>query len=107
MERVMSPSPATGPAPAPRRVLQRDPAHGYVAGVCAGLARELGIDPLIVRIGFVAATPAGGVGTALYVLAWVLLPAASARTGQLPARLLGGRAAIQVGAGVGLLLLAV
>ncbi|MEA2445062.1 MAG: hypothetical protein QOJ12_2354, partial [Thermoleophilales bacterium] len=89
-------------------MLQRDPAHGYVAGVCAGLARELGIDPLIVRIGFVAATLAGGFGIALYVLAWVLLPASSTRTGQLPGRrLLGGRAAIEVGAGVGLLLVAV
>jgi signal transduction histidine kinase len=103
----MSTSPASGPARAPRRTLQRDPAHGYVAGVCASLARELGIDPLIVRVGFVAATLAGGFGIAVYVLAWALLPAASTRTGQLPVRLLGGRAAIEVGAGVGLLLVAV
>ncbi len=33
----MSTAPATPPAP--RRTLQRDPAHGYVGGVCAGLAQ--------------------------------------------------------------------
>jgi phage shock protein PspC (stress-responsive transcriptional regulator)/flagellar biosynthesis protein FliQ len=105
MEPSMSTTPAS--APAPRRTLRRDPAHGYVAGVCAGLAREIGIDPLVVRIAFVAAALAGGLGLAIYALAWALLPAGSARAGQLPRRLRGGRAAIEVGAGVGLMLLAV
>jgi signal transduction histidine kinase/phage shock protein PspC (stress-responsive transcriptional regulator) len=93
-------------APAPRR-LRRDPANGYVAGVCAGLARELGVDPLVVRVAFVAAALAGGLGLAVYPLAWALLPADSERGGELPRRLRGGRAAIEVAAGVGLLLLAV
>ena len=48
------------------------------AGVCSGLARELGIDPLIVRVAFIAAALAGGVGVAVYVLAWVFLPAGPA-----------------------------
>ena len=61
---------------APRREpLRRDPAHGLVAGVCAGIGRHLRIDPLIVRIVFVAAATAGGVGILLYGLAWVLVPA--------------------------------
>ena len=60
---------------APRREpLRRDRAHGLVAGVCAGIGRHLGIDPLIVRIVFVAAATAGGVGIVLYGLAWVLVP---------------------------------
>jgi signal transduction histidine kinase len=98
---------ATTPASAPRRMLRRDPAHGYLGGVCAGLARELGVDPLVVRVGFIAAALAGGVGIAIYALAWALLPAASTRTGGVPARLRGGRAAVEVALGVGLLLLAV
>src|SRR4051812_5358565 len=100
---------ATAPAtpPAPRRTLQRDPAHGYLAGVCAGLAREIGIDPLVVRVGFIAAALAGGFGVAIYVLAWALLPAGSARAAGRPRSLPAGGAAIQVGLGVGLLLLAV
>ena len=42
--------------------LRRDPARGVLAGVAAGLARRLGIDPLIVRVGFIAASAAGGIG---------------------------------------------
>ena len=60
---------------APRREpLRRDPAHRLVAGVCAGIGRHLRIDPLIVRIVFVAAATAGGVGILLYALAWVFVP---------------------------------
>ena len=67
------------PTVAPRREpLRRDTAHQVVAGVCAGIGRHLRIDPLIVRIVFVAAATAGGVGIVLYGLGWVLLPADSA-----------------------------
>jgi signal transduction histidine kinase len=54
--------------------LRRDPARGVLAGVAAGIARRLGIDPLIVRVGFIAASAAGGLGLALYLLAWALMP---------------------------------
>ena len=54
--------------------LRRDPGRGVLAGVAAGIARRLGIDPLIVRVGFIAATFAGGFGLALYLLGWVLMP---------------------------------
>src|SRR4051794_12033583 len=95
-------------SPAPRRTLQRDPAHGWVAGVCAGLAAEVGIDVLVVRVAFVAAALGGGLGVAVYALAWALLPAASARgTSVLPRRLRGDRASVEVAAGVGLLVLSV
>ena len=42
--------PETQPAP-----LRRDRSAGVLGGVCAGLGRRLGIDPLILRIGFVVA----------------------------------------------------
>ena len=70
---------------APRREpLRRDPANGLVAGVCAGIGRHLRIDPLIVRIVFVAAATAGGVGILLYAVAWVLVPVDD--SGRRPAR---------------------
>lgn len=47
-----------------------------VAGVSAGIARAIGIDPVLVRIAFAAATFAGGVGVFAYVLGWLLIPAA-------------------------------
>ena len=59
-------------APLPVR---RDPSHGYLGGVCAGFATRVGIDPLLIRIGFVAAVALGGVAIPLYALAWLLIPA--------------------------------
>ena len=37
-----------------------DRSEAKLMGVCAGLARAMGIDPTIVRIGFVVATLVGG-----------------------------------------------
>ncbi len=54
--------------------IRRDASRGVLAGVAAGLARRLGIDPLIVRVGFIAASAAGGLGLALYLLGWATMP---------------------------------
>jgi signal transduction histidine kinase len=54
--------------------LRRDAKRGVLAGVAAGLARRVGIDPLIVRVGFVAASFAGGFGLALYLIGWAVMP---------------------------------
>jgi signal transduction histidine kinase len=54
---------------------RRDPARGMIGGVAAGLARMMGIDPLIVRVGFVATAFAGGAGIVLYVFGWAVMPA--------------------------------
>jgi signal transduction histidine kinase len=98
------------PTAAPRREpLRRDRANGLAAGVCAGIGRHLRIDPLIVRIAFVAAATAGGVGIVLYGLAWVLVPADDAtadRTSTWARRLPRGRGAIEVALGMGLVTLA-
>ena len=45
-----------------------------IAGVAGGLGRALGVDPVLVRVGFVVLT-IFGVGIALYLLSWLLLPA--------------------------------
>jgi len=45
-----------------------------IAGVCGGLARSLGVDPLVVRVAIVVLTLAGGTGAVVYVAAWLLLP---------------------------------
>ena len=55
--------------------LRRDAAHGVIAGVAAGLARRVGIDPLVVRVAFIAGVFAGGFGALIYLLAWALMPA--------------------------------
>ncbi len=58
----------------PRRTLRRSRKGAYVAGVCSGIARELGVDALWVRLAFVGAALAGGAGVAAYVLCWVFVP---------------------------------
>lgn len=45
-----------------------------IAGVCSGLARTLGIDPIIVRVAVAAFTLAGGAGLFAYIIAWILIP---------------------------------
>lgn len=46
----------------------------WAAGVCAGIAQRLGVDPLLVRGLFIALALIGGVGIGLYGLAWLFLP---------------------------------
>ncbi|NAZ84371.1 PspC domain-containing protein, partial [Kineococcus sp. R8] len=46
----------------------------WFAGVCGGTARRLGIDAVVVRGVLIALTVVGGLGLALYGVAWALLP---------------------------------
>jgi signal transduction histidine kinase len=94
-----------GDVSAPRPVVRRDLEHRVIAGVCAGLGRRMGIDPVILRVAFVAAA-AAGVGLVLYALAWLLIPADAGERVRTTTRTLPRRASWQVALGVGLLVLA-
>jgi signal transduction histidine kinase len=94
-------------AASPSRDLRRDPEHGMVAGVCAGLGKRLQVDPLLLRIVFAATALASGIGLVAYVLAWILLPAEPAADGAVRALQGHGRGAVEVALGIGFLLLAV
>ncbi len=72
---------ASGP-----RQLYRDPEHGMIAGVAAGLATYLNIDVLIVRILFVVLAFASGAGIVLYILLWILAPEAKTSSDRLKMR---------------------
>jgi len=76
-----------------------------LGGVCAGLARHIGIDPIIVRVAFVAAATAGGVGVVVYLLAWVFLPAGDAPAA--PVWLRTSRGTIEIAVGIAFLALSV
>ncbi len=54
----------------------RLPRRGPVAGVAAGFGHRYGVDPVLVRVAFVVSTIFGGSGIVLYLLAWLLMPAA-------------------------------
>ncbi len=45
-----------------------------IAGVCGGLGRHFGVDPVFSRIVFVMLTFAGGVGLLLYAVTYFLVP---------------------------------
>jgi signal transduction histidine kinase len=70
----MSPPPR-GQAPA-HAVLRRRPERGILGGVCAGVALYAGVDVLLVRLVMAMVVVAGGVGVAIYALAWALIPLA-------------------------------
>ncbi len=59
----------------PDRTALRRPYSGRVlTGVAEGLARYFGVDPTLVRIGFVVLTVIGGAGVPLYLAGLLLIP---------------------------------
>src|SRR5215218_773506 len=88
--------------------LRRDREGAVLGGVCAGLGQRLGIDPIVLRVVFIAATAAGGLGVVFYALLWAALPAEgeSRAAGLRVPRVPGGRDSWSVAAGMGLLVLA-
>jgi signal transduction histidine kinase len=96
----MAPMSASAAAP-----LRRDPAHGVIAGVAAGIARRFGIDPIVVRVLFVATSAAGGAGLALYLVGWAVMGGDDGELAPIE-RLAGRRETLMVVAGMVLLAIA-
>jgi signal transduction histidine kinase len=86
--------------------LRRDPGKGLIGGVCSGFAARLGIDPILIRIGFVLTLAAGGVGIPLYIIGWAFIPAEGPER-PVVARLLTRRDSWMVAAGIACLTLSV
>lgn len=61
---------------APPRLLRRRTSDRVLGGVAGGLGDYFNVDPLLIRIGFVGLMIFGGAGLVLYVVAWLLIPAA-------------------------------
>ncbi|MGW6706011.1 PspC domain-containing protein [Streptomyces sp. NPDC054956] len=64
----------SGPPPAERPPLRRSKRDKVLAGVCGGLGRYFGLDPVIFRIVLGVLAVTGGVGLIFYGFAWLLLP---------------------------------
>ncbi|QXJ22162.1 PspC domain-containing protein [Actinomadura graeca] len=64
---------AERPEPGYRR-LARDPERRVLTGVCTGLGRYTGIDPVVYRVGFAILVLAHGQGIILYIAAALLMP---------------------------------
>jgi phage shock protein PspC (stress-responsive transcriptional regulator) len=61
------------PAPEPRK-LTRSGADSLIGGVASGLGRYFNLDPVLLRIAFVALSFAGGIGIIAYLLLLVFVP---------------------------------
>jgi len=63
------------PAGFPPRRLSRAMGEKNIAGVCAGFARYLQVDVVLVRvIWLVLAVATGGIGLIAYLAAWIIMP---------------------------------
>ena len=87
--------------------LRRNTGDRMIAGVAGGISRHFGIDPVIVRIGFIVLAFLGGAGLALYLVGWLALPrdtSGSIVTDTLgnedPHRIRGMAAIVLIGAGL-------
>lgn len=54
--------------------LARDMHENKIAGVCAGIARYLGWDVTLVRVGFIVLVLLKGVSLFAYVILWIVMP---------------------------------
>lgn len=63
--------------------LHRSDHDRFVAGVCGGLADFFGVDATLIRIGFVLFGWFGA-GVLVYLVLWVIVPAADAPAGRQP-----------------------
>jgi phage shock protein C len=55
--------------------LRRSRSDRMLGGVCAGIARYLGVDPVAVRVGYaIVALVTGGLAVLAYPVLWVLMP---------------------------------
>jgi phage shock protein PspC (stress-responsive transcriptional regulator) len=70
-----APETATATGQYDTRQLRRSADDRMVAGVAGGIARYLNVDVTLVRVAVAALTLLTGAGAALYVAAWLLIPA--------------------------------
>lgn len=59
----------------PNKALALDSANGMVFGVCSGLSNYVGIDVTLIRLFWVAAAFYRGAGIAIYIIAFLVMPA--------------------------------
>ena len=58
----------------PYKKIRRSNDSRMIAGVCSGLANYLNTDVSLIRLIFLAMSFAGGIGTVLYFIFWLMFP---------------------------------
>ena len=54
--------------------LRRSQSERVIAGVCGGLGRYFGVDPVWFRLAFIILAIGGGAGVLFYVISWIAIP---------------------------------
>jgi phage shock protein C len=72
------PAAAEAPPAVPGMRLMRIREGKKIAGVCAGFARYLGVDVMLVRIVWLVTALTAGVGFIAYAIAWIAMPMSDA-----------------------------
>ena len=67
-------TPLAGSNPPEQTRLTRDIKNKKIAGVCAGFARYMNVDVVMVRVIWLALAFCTGVGFIAYVVAWIIMP---------------------------------
>jgi len=57
-----------------QRKFYRSRSNRVMAGICSGLAHYFDIDPLLVRLVFVALALVNGLGFLIYLIMWIIVP---------------------------------
>jgi phage shock protein C len=60
--------------------LYRSENNRVIGGICGGLGDYFGVDPVLVRLVFVALGLANGLGVLIYFIMWLIVPDISARS---------------------------
>ena len=85
---------ATFPEDPPLRTLSRSRGSRWLGGVCAGLARGLGIRPGWIRAAFVLGALVAGAGILVYLACWLIIPEEGEQPGDPSSRWLVGAARV-------------
>jgi len=56
------------------RKVKRDSYNGILGGACEGLGEYFSIDPVIIRLMFIATSLMLGGGILTYIIAWIIIP---------------------------------
>lgn len=56
------------------KILYKSNSNKMIAGVCGGVAEYFGIDPTLIRLGWVLFCALGGSGFLAYIIAAIIIP---------------------------------
>jgi len=73
-EQPQPPGSEPPPVDGGQRAVRRSRTERVIAGVCGGVGRYLGVDPVLLRIAFIILALANGLGVIAYVVCWVAIP---------------------------------